>query len=515
MEWTIPAEASSQAQGPTLEEEVLSRLIQENCDQARARVLKELHTARPLDGARYAQVWQPDNALRTTGAAVLTNDKLVGMTQHQMHNEANSGDEGSSDGCGGTGSEGKALRSELNVSPADVLSSSRTAFVGVPHMNIAHERQSLQNALNDFHARVVQPERQTFQRAATQVERMVNAVLEHVGTLDGTFKCRKVNAETSFYECHSRSNVDFHVILENVPPGSFVLEDMKTPTGFARVRLASEMTSHMTSGSTSSTTLEVTAVVSDLAQYCTKTDSGEFYLSPKKLCKRFAALVDEASLDALGENFFSSHFKTVSLGSEESSSDAVVAYQVGLIPTIHCPDTWPSCARWLRSCSRKWPEASVKDHVIHGGIDLVAMPTAQDKDELWRISFSGARRRLIRSVHNESKEKCLQILNALYQEDLSRPEALSASHLENVVLWASKKYWSPAHWSEASLPDRFLEMLTALHKCLQNRDCYDFFVPALNLFALHKPRTLHVLAARVQDVLENPHKYLLTGSKLL
>ena len=60
------------------------------------------------------------------------------------------------------------------------------------------------------------------------------------------------------------------------------------------------------------------------------------------------------------------------------------------------------------------------------------------------------------------------------------------------------------------LADRFLEMLVALRKCLENKDCYNFFVPTMNLFNELKPDALKVLASKVEDILRDPFKYLKT-----
>ena len=82
-------------------------------------------------------------------------------------------------------------------------------------------------------------------------------------------------------------------------------------------------------------------------------------------------------------------------------------------------------------------------------------------------------------------------------------------HLDNIVLWASKKHWRKEEWAESMLSDRVLEVLVALHKCLENRDCYNFFVPTMNLYSDLKPEVASMLAVKVKDVLLDPFKYLI------
>ena len=492
MEWTVQDEQSTPTLGLTIEEELLSRLIQQNCEEARAKVLSELGNHQSSSNAteELGPAWQDDvqhktqelvysepsyKIMPTNGRIISLPDDLTGSERRQVSDDTNL-----------NAAKGDEVLVITDCSPDD-SSLSDSEFVDVPQMNITHHRRSLLEALNKFNSKVVEPQRDLFQRSMDQVEQMVNAVLERVENLDAAFTCRRVSPE-SLYERHSRNRIDICVVLSNVLPESFVLEDMKTPTGFARVRMTSSVPS--------------------LAEYCTETESGEYYLSPKKLCKKFASLVGAAASEVLNNGFVASQQKRVSFYSEASRLDDMTPCTVNLLPTIQCPDTWPLCACWLRTCSRKWPEASVKDEVINGGIHLVAMPTAKGRDELWRMSFRCARRRLIRSVHGESKEKCVRILKVLYEQDLLRPKGISPRHLENIVLWASRKYWSPSQWSDGQLPDRFLELLAALYKCLKNQDCYDFFVPASNLFAQFRPEVLQVLAAKVRDVMDDPFKYL-------
>lgn len=381
-----------------------------------------------------------------------------------------------------------------------------TELVEVTSMGIIHSKQQLLKAINEFNTNVVAKERVNFMQAMMQIEETVNEVLEEVERLDSSFKLQRMSPD-SYYELKSRNELDVFVVLENVSPKEFVIEDMKTPTGYARIRVTpSAMTSlsNMASSSSMTSALNMAPSEEEMLHWCTETQWGEIFFSPKMLCKKFAALVSRAAGKLL-KHGSSTQRKRVSFSDRETT----VPFIVNLIPTVACPQTWPLCAYWLRNYTKKWPEPRVKDDVIHGGMHLVALATSKETDPLWQISFCSARRRLLQS-DCEGKKKCLRLLKVLLDKDLSHPKGIIPLYLENIVLWASRKHWRQEQWAECMLADRFLEMLVALLKCLENNDCYHFFVPTMNLFNDMKPDVAKVLAAKVKDILHNPFKYLKT-----
>lgn len=379
-----------------------------------------------------------------------------------------------------------------------------TELVEVASMGIIHSKQQLLKAINEFNKNVVEKERVNFIQAMMQIEETVNEVLEEVERLDNSFKLQRMSPD-SYYEMKSRNELDILVVLENVSPKEFAIEDMKTPTGYARIRVTSSAvtSSNMTSSSSMTSAFNM-APSEEMLHWCTETQSGETFFSPKILCKKFAALVSRAAGTVL-KHGSSTQQKRVSFSDRETT----VPFVVNLIPTIACPQIWPLCAYWLRHYTKKWPAPRVKDDVIQGGMHLVALATKQETDPLWRISFCSARRRLLQS-DCDGKKKCLRLLKVLLDKDLSRPKGIIPQYLENIVLWASRKHWQQEEWAECMLADRFLEMLVALLKCLENSDCFHFFVPTMNLFNDLKPDVAEVLAAKVKDILHNPFKYLKT-----
>ena len=380
-----------------------------------------------------------------------------------------------------------------------------TELVEVASMGIIHSKQQLLKVINQFNKNVVEKERVNFMQAMMQIEETVNEVLEEVERLDNSFKLQRMSPD-SYYEMKSRNELDILVVLDNVSPKEFVIEDMKTPTGYARIRVTSPAvtsSSNMASSSSMTSALNM-APSEEMLHWCTETQSGEIFFSPKILCKKFAALVSRAAGTVL-KHGSSAQRKRVSF----SDREITVPFVVNLIPTVACPQTWPLCAYWLRNYTKKWPAPRVKDDVIQGGMHLVALGTSKETDPLWRISFCSARRQLFQS-DCEGKKKCLRLLKVLLDKDLSRPKGIIPQYLENIVLWASRKHWQQEEWAECMLADRFLEMLVALLKCLENNDCYHFFVPTMNLFNDLKPDVVEVLAAKVKDILHNPFKYLKT-----
>lgn len=379
-----------------------------------------------------------------------------------------------------------------------------TELVEVASMGIIHSKQQLLKAINEFNKNVVEKERVNFMQAMMQIEETVNEVLEEVERLDNSFKLQRMSPD-SYYEMKSRNELDILVVLDNVSPKEFAIEDMKTPTGYARIRVTSSaVTSSNMASSSSMTSAFNVAPSEEMLHWCTETQSGETFFSPKILCKKFAALVSRAAGTVL-KHGSSTQQKRVSFSDRETT----VPFVVNLIPTIACPQTWPLCAYWLRNYTKKWPAPRVKDDVTQGGMHLVALATSQETDPLWRISFCSARRRLLQS-DCDGKKKCLRLLKVLLDKDLSRPKGIIPQYLENIVLWASRKHWQQEEWAECMLADRFLEMLVALLKCLENSDCFHFFVPTMNLFNDLKPDVAEVLAAKVKDILHNPFKYLKT-----
>ena len=379
-----------------------------------------------------------------------------------------------------------------------------TELVEVASMGIIHSKQQLLKAINEFNKNVVEKERVNFMQAMMQIEETVNEVLEEVERLDNSFKLQRMSPD-SYYEMKSRNELDILVVLDNVSPKEFAIEDIKTPTGYARIRVTSSaVTSSNMASSSSMTSAFNMAPSEEMLHWCTETQSGETFFSPKILCKKFAALVSRAAGTVL-KHGSSTQQKRVSFSDRETT----VPFVVNLIPTIACPQTWPLCAYWLRNYTKKWPAPRVKDDVIQGGMHLVALATSQETDPLWRISFCSARRRLLQS-DCDGKKKCLRLLKVLLDKDLSRPKGIIPQYLENIVLWASRKHWQQEEWAECMLADRFLEMLVALLKCLENSDCFHFFVPTMNLFNDLKPDVAEVLAAKVKDILHNPFKYLKT-----
>lgn len=387
---------------------------------------------------------------------------------------------------------------------SDAVLDFETELVEVASMGIIHSKQQLLKAINEFNKNVVEKERVNFMQAMMQIEETVNEVLEEVERLDNSFKLQRMSPD-SYYEMKSRNELDILVVLDNVSPKEFAIEDMKTPTGYARIRVTSSaVTSSNMASSSSMTSAFNMAPSEEMLHWCTETQSGETFFSPKILCKKFAALVSRAAGTVL-KHGSSTQQKRVSFSDRETT----VPFVVNLIPTIACPQTWPLCAYWLRNYTKKWPAPRVKDDVIQGGMHLVALATSQETDPLWRISFCSARRRLLQSDF-DGKKKCLRLLKVLLDKDLSRPKGIIPQYLENIVLWASRKHWQQEEWAECMLADRFLEMLVALLKCLENSDCFHFFVPTMNLFNDLKPDVAEVLAAKVKDILHNPFKYLKT-----
>ena len=304
-----------------------------------------------------------------------------------------------------------------------------------------------------------------------------------------------------FYELKPHNEVDVYLVIKSFSSNFYVVEDEKTTKGYAQVTVSS-------------------AVLEDASpqgqafvkEFCTKTQTGEYNLSPKNICRKLATWVSNVSKEILEENRTQYGRKITFYDSSDQGvfTFSVSPHLVNLVPTLHFPDIWPECASWLKSCTHKWPGSNVKDQILSGGIHLVPIP----EYELWKFLFCDARRRLLLREDVEEKGRCLRTLKVIAESDLCRPKGLLPSHLENIFMWASRKFCHAKDWSGPELPRRFLQMLAALNKCLKNGDCHEFFVPSINLFADINENATRILSSKVEDIMTDPCKYLITGQNI-
>ena len=289
--------------------------------------------------------------------------------------------------------------------------------------------------------------------------------------------------------------MDIYLVIENISDNFCIVENAKTAKGYTQVKVFS-------------TTFENFLPLEQalVKEFCTRSQSGEYYLSSKAICRKLASCVSNLSKDILEDNA-DQHARRLPFCNNPDGdvfTPSVSPYTVNLIPTLHLPGCWPVCASWLRNCNRTWPGNTLKEQVLNGGIQLVPSP----ETESWKISFRNARRCLLQTEHLEEKGCCLRIFQVIAESDLCRPKGLLPLHLENIFLWASKRFCGAKDWSRSELPQRFLEMLAALYKCLKNGDCHDFFIPTVNMFANLSENNACILASKVEDILIDPYKYL-------
>lgn len=304
-----------------------------------------------------------------------------------------------------------------------------------------------------------------------------------------------------FYELKPYNEVDIYLELKNISSNLYVIEDDKTSKGYAQVVVSA-------------------AIIEDLSpqgqtlvkDFCTKTQTGGYCLSPKNICKKLATWISDVSMGILEQNRTQYGRKITFYDSSEQGVLilSVSPYSVHLIPTLHFPSFWPKCASWLKSCNCKWPGGNVKEQILSGGTHLVPIPGY----ELWKFIFCNARRRLLREEDVEEKGRCLRILKVIAESDLCRPKGLLPSHLENIFMWASRKYCNAEDWSHPELPRRFLQMLAALHRCLKNGDCHNFFIPSVNMLADMNKNRARTLSLKVEDIMIDPCKYLALGQNI-
>lgn len=186
---------------------------------------------------------------------------------------------------------------------------------------------------------------------------------------------------------------------------------------------------------------------------------------------------------------------------------------VHLIPTIFLKDVWPDCASMWKKVVFRWPNDVFQRKVVEGGIHLTCQPvnaSLQHSSIVWQINFIAGEKVLLNTANVGCRNKCLQIAKTLLEDSLSYPVGLTPYHLETITLHLNSMITSPALWQDSNLSPRFLDLLSALHKSLNQDKCAHFFAPSIQVFSKIPPHVVKALAARVKHILDRPEEFLKT-----
>ena len=186
---------------------------------------------------------------------------------------------------------------------------------------------------------------------------------------------------------------------------------------------------------------------------------------------------------------------------------------VHLVPTVFLKAVWPNCAAMWRKVLFRWPDDAMRRQIVDEGIHLTSQPvksSLQHSSMLWNITFLAGEKVLLNAGNIGCRNKCLQIAKTLLEDTLSYPGGLTPHHLETVTLHLNSMISSPTLWQDVNLGARFLDLLSALQKCLAQDSCMNFFAPSVQLFDDVPSHVLKTLAARVKHILDRPEEYFQT-----
>ncbi|KAL9955282.1 hypothetical protein ACROYT_G036584 [Oculina patagonica] len=191
-------------------------------------------------------------------------------------------------------------------------------------------------------------------------------------------------------------------------------------------------------------------------------------------------------------------------------------YSVDLTLAIE-HESWPEDAdEWRTRRRNGWPSQQLVQEIYRDGCHLVAkQPKAddvleQEKEFLWRYSFSAAEKKLfLHGGHGEAsscRKQVLRILKALREELNLVP--LKSYHLKTILLYECEAYPSPWQWSSTHLGERFKGLLYRLLCCLMRSNCPHYFIQNLNLFEAFTRQRCLELAEKVVEIALEPEKVL-------
>ena len=158
-----------------------------------------------------------------------------------------------------------------------------------------------------------------------------------------------------------------------------------------------------------------------------------------------------------------------------------------------------------------WPSRELVQEICQDGCHLVAkQPKGSNFPEnkkpfLWKYSFTAAAKELLREA-SSCRKPVLRIVKALREERNLEP--LKSYHLKTVLLYECEAKPYDYQWDNTCLGDRFLDHLRRLQKCLESKNCPDYFLRDYNLFEKLDPQKCKELAGIVKKIISEPIKEL-------
>ena len=147
---------------------------------------------------------------------------------------------------------------------------------------------------------------------------------------------------------------------------------------------------------------------------------------------------------------------------------------------------WPNVALpWIQRCQHKnWPPESILSAIVEDGCHIVPIGSFPERDNEWRISFSGAEQKLIYSM-NHCQFLCYGLLKVFLKEiidvDPNNPTCLCSYFMKTVLFWVIQCD-SSLHWVPSNLLFCFWTCFKVLISWVYKGECPNFFIPQNNMF---------------------------------
>ena len=161
-----------------------------------------------------------------------------------------------------------------------------------------------------------------------------------------------------------------------------------------------------------------------------------------------------------------------------------------------------------------WPNQTLVNTIHRDGCFLVAKQPKDyervDKPFLWYYSFTHAEKKLFREGSHGEASSCrkdvLRIMKALRENLQLTP--LKSYYLKTIMLYECEDKPHAHQWAFDQLANRFQDAMKRLLQCLRQKSCPHYFMKELNLFKRMSSQNSQELAGRVQQILQNPSRYI-------
>ncbi|XP_078337662.1 uncharacterized protein LOC111100817 [Crassostrea virginica] len=147
---------------------------------------------------------------------------------------------------------------------------------------------------------------------------------------------------------------------------------------------------------------------------------------------------------------------------------------------------WPNVALpWIQRCRLKnWPPESILSGIVKDGCHVVPIGSLPERDNEWRISFSGAEQKLVYSM-NHCQFLCYSLLKVFLKEiidvDPNNPSCLCSYFMKTILFWVIQCD-SSLHWIPCNLLSCFWTCFKVLLSWVYKGECPNFFIPQNNMF---------------------------------